>query len=267
MKTALITGASSGIGAAFAHELASRGTDLVLVARSGDRLRAIATDLHHQFGGRVEVIEQDLTAPHAVDHVVETVQQLGLTLDGLINNAGFGDYGEFGDRPCQRQTEMVQLNVLVLVELTHKFLPMMRDQQRGSIINVSSIAAFQPMPYLSVYAASKAFVLSFSEALGEENKPYGIRVLALCPGPTDTRFFDAAQFPSSFAQTTPQQLITPEAVVKDALQALDDHVPTWVTGGFLNQVIVNLPRFLPRPALVKAIAQQFRPPAASAKSE
>jgi short-subunit dehydrogenase len=267
MKTALITGASSGIGAAFAYELASRGSDLVLVARSGDRMRAIAIDLQNQFGVRVEVVEQDLTAPEATERVVEAVQNLGLTLDGLINNAGFGDYGEFGDRPYDRQSDMVKLNVLTLVELTHKFLPMMRAQKRGSIINVSSIAAFQPMPYLSVYAASKAFVLNFSEALWEENKRYGIRVLALCPGPTETRFFDEAEFPQSFAQSTPQQLIAPETVVKEALKALDDHVPTLVTGGFLNQVIVNLPRFLPRPTLIKAIANQFRPDSTATKSE
>ncbi|MGJ3249389.1 MAG: SDR family NAD(P)-dependent oxidoreductase [Elainellaceae cyanobacterium] len=259
MKTALITGASSGIGAAFASELAGRGVDLVLVARSGDRLEAIASDLQDRFNIRVDVLSKDLSQPDAASEIFDATQQWGLTIDLLINNAGFGDYGPFSDRDRQRQLDMVKVNIVATVDLTHLFLPGMRQQAEGSIINVSSIAAFQPMPYLSVYGASKAFVLSFSEALWAENKPYGIRVLALCPGPTETQFFDRAQFPKSFTQTVPQRVASVEVVVKDALRALDGNAPNLVTGGLLNRVIVNLPRFLPRPMLIGAIARQFRP--------
>ncbi|HHP7243562.1 MAG TPA: SDR family NAD(P)-dependent oxidoreductase [Elainellaceae cyanobacterium] len=264
MKTALITGASSGIGAAFASELASRGVDLVLVARSGDRLQTIATDLRDRFDIRVDVLSKDLSQPDAAGEIFEATQQWELTIDLLINNAGFGDYGPFSDRDRQRQLDMVKVNVLSAVDLTYLFLPGMRQRAEGNIINVSSIAAFQPMPYLSVYGASKAFILSFSEALWAENKPYGIRVLALCPGPTETQFFDRAKFPKSFTQTVPQRVASVDAVVKDALQALNSNAPNLVTGGVLNRVIVNLPRLLPRPMLIGAIASQFKPKSKSA---
>ncbi|MGJ3252791.1 MAG: SDR family NAD(P)-dependent oxidoreductase [Elainellaceae cyanobacterium] len=259
MKTALITGASSGIGAAFANELASRGVDLVLVARSSDRLETIATDLRDRFNIRVDVLSKDLSQPNAASEIFDATQQQGLTIDLLINNAGFGDYGAFSDRDRQRQLDMVKVNILSTVDLTHLFLPGMRQREEGRIINVSSIAAFQPMPYLSVYGASKAFVLSFSEALWAENKPYGIRVLALCPGPTQTQFFDRAKFPKSFTQTVPQRVAPVDVVVKDALRALDGNAPNLVTGGVMNRVIVNLPRLLPRPTLIRAIAGQFNP--------
>jgi short-subunit dehydrogenase len=260
MKTALITGASSGIGAAFAQELASQGHTLMIIARSENRLRAIATDLQSQFGVRVEVLVLDLTAPDATERIMQAIEQQGLSIDILINNAGFGDYGPFGDRPHQKQLDMIRVNVLALVDLTHRLLPGMQERRSGSIINVSSIAGFQPMPYLSVYAATKAFVLSFSEALWAENQPYGIRVLALCPGPTETGFFEAASFPKSFTQSVPQKLISAEQVVQDALRALERNASNQVTGGLINQIIVNLPRFLPRASLVKVVAQQFRPP-------
>jgi len=259
MPTALVTGASSGIGHAFAEVLAHQGMNLILVARSEDKLKALADDLHQQCGVSIQVIAQDLTEPDAAVRVAEAVSASGLTVDLLVNNAGFGDYGEFCDRPRHRHLDMIQLNITALVDLTYQFLPGMRQRKSGSIINVSSIAGFQPMPYLSVYAATKAFVLSFSEALWAENKPHNIRVVASCPGPTESQFFEQAQFPDSFSDTTPQQLSDPKAVAQEALDALEANTPTVVNGGFLNQVIVNLPRFLPRPQLVQVIEKQFRP--------
>ncbi len=258
METALITGASSGIGAAFAEALAARGMNLILVARSGDRLQDLARRLEQTAGVQAIAIAQDLTEPNAATKLAQTLDAQGLQVDWLINNAGFGDYGPFAERDRQRQLAMVQLNVLSLVDLTHQFLPAMRERRSGTIVNVSSIAGFQPLPYLSVYAATKSFVLSFSGALWAENKPYGVRVLALCPGPTETQFFDAAKFPDSF-QAANSKLATVEEVVQAALKGLDDGVSNVVPGAS-NQFIVNVPRFLPRDFLLSAVEQRFKAP-------
>ena len=258
MKTALITGASSGIGAAFARELAAYPTNLVLVARSEPKLRELAQQLEEQFSIQTHVIPQDLSLPGAGRAVCQAVTQQGLTVDCLINNAGFGDYGAFVDRQLQRQVEMIQLNITALVELTYLFLPAMQQRGEGTIINVSSLAGFQPLPYLSVYGATKSFILSFTEALWAENKNTGVRILALCPGPTATNFPEVAEFPQSLASKQGNNYVSAEQVVKDALQALEKNQPTLVTGGLGNQVIVNLPRFLPRDWLVSAVEKQFR---------
>lgn len=258
MQTALITGASSGIGAAFAEELAKQQTNLVLVARSEDKLNQLADRLRQIAPIQVEVLVADLTQTGANQAIFDQVSQKGLTIDLLINNAGFGDYGAFSDRPLAKQLEMIQLNILALVELTYLFLPGMKRQGSGSIINVGSIAGFQPLPYMSVYAATKAFVLSFTEALWAENRPFGIRVQALCPGPTSTNFPKVAEFPNSMSFSGPQKLATPEEVVLQSLEALAKNESTVVTGGFGNQLIVNIPRFLPRETLVSAIEKQFK---------
>ncbi|MEG3896814.1 MULTISPECIES: SDR family oxidoreductase [unclassified Microcoleus] len=258
MPTALITGASGGIGAAFAAELAKRQHNLILVARSEDKLQQLAATLQQQFKVRVEVIVQDLTAPGAGTTVFDTVVQKGWTVDLLVNNAGFGDYGAFADRPLGKQLTIVQLNIVALVELSHLFLQGMREIKSGSIINVASIAAFQPMPYLSIYAASKAFVLSFSEALWAENKDLGIRVLCLCPGPTESDFFAVAEFPKALASSSGQKLVPAAEVVRDALKALDKNESNVVTGGFPNPIIVNMPRLMPRKLLVKSVEKVFR---------
>ncbi len=260
MPTAIITGASSGIGLAFAQELARRGMNLILIARSEDKLNALAADLHHQFDITANVIIQDLTLPNAAAQIAEIVAQWDMTVDMLVNNAGVGDYGVFSDRDRDRQLNMIQLNITALVDLTYHFLPSMQQRQSGSIINLSSIAGFQALPYMAVYAATKAFVLSFSEALWAENQQYNIQVVASCPGPTETAFFQAAQFPDAWTNGVPQQLADPAAVVQDALKALEANQPTVVSGDRLNQVIVNLPRFLPRSTLVRIVEKQFRPP-------
>ncbi len=254
MQTALITGASGGIGAAFAQELASRQMNLVLVARSKDKLQQLASKLQEQYKIQVNVIVQDLTAPEAAKSVFEAVTQKGLTIDLLINNAGFGDYGDFAERDGDRQVQMVQLNILALLDITHKFLPGMRQRRSGGIINMSSVAAFHPIPYFSIYAASKAFVLSFSEALWAENREYGVQVLAVCPGPTDTKFFQDADFPTALADTIAKNYTSPEVVVREALQALEKNHSSLVPGNIVNKLQVNIPRFLPREALVSLIA-------------
>lgn len=258
MKTALITGASSGIGAAFARELATRKTNLVLVARSQDKLQQLAEQLKEQFQINTQIIVQDLSQPGAAQTLYDAIAQQDMTIDLLINNAGFGDYGKFLDRELSKQIEMIQLNITALVELTYLFLPAMKQRQSGAIVNVSSIAGFQPLPYMSVYAASKAFVLSFSEALWAENKDSGVRILALCPGATESNFFKVAQFPSSFASKNGTGYTSAEAVVRDALKALEKNQSNIVTGGILNQAIANSPRFFPRDLLVSAVEKQFK---------
>ena len=259
MSTALITGASSGIGAEFARQLAAQHQHLVLVARSQDKLDHIAEQMHQQHGIQTTVIAQDLTVPQAALSVQRKVEALGLTINLLVNNAGFGTYGPFSQEPLAQQTAMIQLNIMALVELTHLFLPGMLAKSRGGIINVSSIGGFQPMPYWSVYAASKAFVLSFSEALWAEVKDQGVNVLALCPGPTESEFFKVANLPSNVNMGgTLGQLDSPRDVVRAALNALNKGQANMVTGGVMNQVIVNMSRLMPRETLVSLIEQQFR---------
>ena len=257
MTTALITGASSGIGQAFAQELAANKNDLIIVARSEEKLHQLASQLQAQHKIQVKVIVKDLTESSATQELFDIVKSKGIAVDTLINNAGFGEYGEFADTDGEKQIKMVQLNIIALMDLTHKFLPQMRQRHSGNIINVSSIAGFQPIPYMSVYAASKAFVLSFSEALWAENRQYGVRVLVACPGPTETNFFNEANFPASFTTKT-SKVSTPEEVVREVLKALKEDKSTLVSGGTLSKVIVNMPRFLPRETLVNILEKQFK---------
>ncbi|HEY9771799.1 MAG TPA: SDR family oxidoreductase [Coleofasciculaceae cyanobacterium] len=258
MKTALITGASSGIGEKFARELASRKIDLVLVARSQDKLEQLATELSNTYQVKTEVIVKDLTEATARKEVFDAVQAKGLSIDLLINNAGFGDYGAFSDRSLSKQMNMVQLNIATVVEMTGLFLPLMQQRSSGAIINLSSIAGFQPIPYMSVYAASKAFTLNFSEALWAENKDRGVKILAVCPGPTESNFYDRADFPDSAIVLNSMTMASAAKIVRDALKALDKGQSTLVTGGFYNHLIVNLPRLIPRDLLVNVVGKQFK---------
>ena len=258
MTTALITGASSGIGETFARELAARKTNLVLVARSQDKLNQLAAQLSSKHQIKTSVIPQDLTEAKAGKLVFDAVQAQDLTVDLLINNAGFGDYGAFSDRPLSKQMAMVQLNINAVVELTGLFLPLMQQRRDGAIINLSSIAGFQPIPYMSVYAATKAFILNFSEALWAENKDLGIRILVVCPGPTESKFYDRADFPDNATGLNGTTMASTEKVVRESLKALDKGQSTVVAGGFANQIIVNLPRLVPRDLLVNLVGKQFK---------
>ncbi len=255
MSTALITGASGGIGKAFAEELAARNINLVLVSRSKEKLNQLAEELQEQYKIQVDVLVEDLTKPAATQVVYDTIKAKKLTIDFLINNAGFGDYGDFAERDGERQIKIVQLNILALVDLTHKFLPEMKQRRSGSIINVSSLTAFQPMPYLSVYAASKAFIVSFSQALWAENRKSGVRVLVVCPGPVETNFFTAANFPPALAgriNTTSNQ------VVSQSLQALERGDSMVVIGGMSTHFVSNLSRFIPRKTILYFLEKQFK---------
>jgi short-subunit dehydrogenase len=221
---ALVTGASSGIGAAFSRALRSRGERLILVARREDRLE----DLARELGGPewATALPADLSTEGAAVRLRDEVARRGFAIDLLVNNAGLGHTAPFADQSPELVRVMLDVNVRALVELTHAFLPGMLDRRRGRIVNVASNAAFQPVPFLTIYAATKAFVLSFTEGLAEELKGSGVQVQALCPGLTRTEFLEVAGTHEGLAVTrTP--MLTAEEVVAASLEALDrgDHRP------------------------------------------
>ncbi|MBE9030129.1 SDR family oxidoreductase [filamentous cyanobacterium LEGE 11480] len=260
MPTALITGASMGIGEQFARQLAAKGYDLILVARSTDKLQAIATDLTNQNQITAQIIAADLTEPQACQNIFNQVQTWGQSIDLLINNAGFGDYGEFSQSDGPKQTTMVQLNVQALVDLTHLFLPTMQARQSGQIINVASIAAFQSMPYVSVYAATKAFVLSFSTALWVETQDQGIHVQCLCPGPTESNFGVVSGMDRVFSSgKSGPEIATAASVVQESLVALDRQQPIVVTSSLSNRLIAGMGKLLPQEVVAKMTAKIFQP--------
>ncbi len=195
---ALITGASSGIGYELAKLFGADGTDMLLVARSGDKLKKLQAELEQKHAGlKVYVLSADLSAPDAAVHIYNFTQTQGLQVSWLVNNAGFGLYGNFHETDWQAEGQMIQLNITALSQLTKLFLPGMLYAGKGRILNVASIAAFVPGPFMAVYYATKAYVLSFSEAIAEELKNKGITVTALCPGPTETGFEEAANLQES----------------------------------------------------------------------
>jgi short-subunit dehydrogenase len=249
---ALVTGASSGIGAAFARGLARRGEKLVLVARRGERLRQLALEL----GGDVATITLDLTHPTAPAELEAELQGRGFEVDLLVNNAGVGHTGPFSTEPLERALGIVELNVRALVELTRRLLPGMLLRRRGRIVNVVSMAAFQPVPYLAVYAASKAFVLSFSESLICELRGSGVRVQALCPGNIPTEFQKVAGTDQVLFDRTPS--MSPEAVVAASLRALDKGSGR-VVPGFRERATLALQSVAPRGVVVCIAGELFRP--------
>jgi len=187
-ETVLITGASSGIGRELAHCFAGGGSDVVLVARRGDRLRELAQELTSRYNVKAHVLPKDLSLPDAAREIEDELRRAGIRVDVLVNNAGFGDWGTVSALELERQMKMVQVNVGAVTELTRRFLPGMIERRRGGILNVASAAAFQPGPLMSVYYATKAYVLHFSEGLAEELDGTGVSVTCLCPGPTITEF-------------------------------------------------------------------------------
>jgi short-subunit dehydrogenase len=242
----LITGASAGLGAEFARQCAARGEALVLVARRRDRLEAVAAEI----GGTSHIFAADLAKAGAAASLVAEIEAEGLSVGTLINNAGFGLAGKFMSHPLERIDEMIDLNVRTLVELCHLVLPAMRERGEGAICNVASTAAFQPGPNMAVYYATKAFVLSFTEALHHELKGSGIKVSALCPGPTATEFGSVAGTNISSALDR----ITGDAasVVRKGLEGLDRNKAV-VIPGWPNKATANISRFLPRAAMRRIV--------------
>src|SRR5215207_4634087 len=253
MNTTLITGASSGIGAAFARKLAARGRNVLLVARSEDKLNSLCNELGRLTSIRAQYVAIDLQQPDAAAQLFDETTKRGLKIEMLINNAGFGSMGDFVKLDLNRELEMIQLNIRSLVELTHRFLGPMRERKRGTIINVASTAAFQAVPFMATYAATKAFVLSFSEALWDENRQHGIHVMALCPGVTETNFFEA----SGIDRPPMRTIQTAEEVVETALRALPREKPT-VISGWTNWFTVGAERFFSRSFVTKVAGKALR---------
>ncbi|HWL41067.1 MAG TPA: SDR family oxidoreductase [Gemmatimonadaceae bacterium] len=200
--TALVTGGSGGIGLEIAKVLARKGFDLVLVARKRDTLEAAAGQLEGKFDIKAHVFAADLRRPDAPEQIFDFLHNDNLPIEVLVNNAGFGVGGEFSETELQRELEMIQVNIAALTHLTKLFLPPMMKRRSGRVLNVASTAAFQPGPLMAVYYATKSYVLSFSQALAEELRNTGITVTALCPGPTQTDFAEAAQMTNSRLFTT-----------------------------------------------------------------
>jgi hypothetical protein len=250
MDVTLITGASAGLGEGFAKALAAQKKNLLLVARREDRLAELAMRLERACDVSVKTIGADLSTPDGAEKLMREIDQRGLNVEALINNAGFGARGAFADLNLAAQREMITLNCTALMELCHGVLPGMIERRSGGILNVASTASFQPGPWMAVYYATKAFVLSFSEALHEEVKPHGIRVAALCPGPTRTEFADVAGMGDSALF---KRFASPaEAVVRDGLAALERNQAVKVSGA-LNLAFAESIRFTPR-ALARRIA-------------
>jgi short-subunit dehydrogenase len=238
----LITGASAGLGEGFARALAAEEKSLILTARRVDRLDALAAELRAT-GVAVDVFAADLADPAAPAKLVADISAAGLTIDTLINNAGFGLRGPVADLDAEQQLGMIDVNCRALVALSRGVLPGMIAAGQGGILNVASSAAFQPGPWMSVYYATKAFVLSFSEGLHEEVKQQGVRVAALCPGPTRTEFAEVAGMRDS--ALFERFAVDPDSVVRNGLKALADNQAVKVSGA-MNTMMAEAIRFTPR---------------------
>jgi uncharacterized protein len=254
-KWALVTGASAGIGLALATQLAAGGTHLVLTARRRDRLEALSNKLETAHNIQVEIFAADLAQPHSPEEIYSFIKRKNITIDLLINNAGFGQYGELAQVETQRLLDMVQVNCTAVVHLSRLFLPDMIARQRGDILILASTASFQAVPYISTYAATKAFDLLFAEGLAEEMKPFGVRVCALCPGATESEFHAVAgqeQFSSKYRQETA------EKVARTGLQALAAG-RSYVISGLGNYLGAQSQRMVPRGVVTRIAARMFRP--------
>jgi uncharacterized protein len=253
-KTALITGASFGIGLEFARIFAREGYNLVLVARSSDKLRQLASELEKAHGTRSLILATDLADPGSPAYVLDQTTRAGIQVDVLVNNAGFGQYGMFVENDLEECLRQIQLNVTTLTHLTRLYLPGMVERRSGDILIVSSTAAYQGVPYMATYAASKAFDLLFAEALAREVERYGVRVCALCPGPTVSGLQKVAGVPDEL--TVPMQ--SAEEVARIGLRALaaGEHS---VVAGFTNWLGVEVQRMAPRRLVTYAAEMLFRP--------
>lgn len=242
-EIALITGASSGIGLEIAKILARRGCHLILVARRRDRLEALCAELEKEFGVRVHVIDCDLSRDKASEFLFSKVRELGLRVDILVNNAGFGMVGEFDGMDPARLENMMQLNMIALTLLTRLFGHEMKERKNGRILQIASVGAFQPCPYFSVYAATKAYVLSFGEAIAHEFKPHGVSVTTVYPGFTRTEFMDVAGM--KLEGRINKQGMTAACVADLAVRAMFKGEATCITG-WSNQLMAILTKITPR---------------------
>lgn len=251
-RTALVTGASSGIGADLARELASRGCDLVLVARRVDALEALATELR-QSGVKATVLPADLSGAQTREQLLKDVVAAGLKIDVLVNNAGFGVFGNFAATEWSRLDQMLQLDIVALTHLTRLFVPGMIERQFGRILQVASTGAFQPSPNYAAYSAAKSYVLSFGVALNCELKGTGVSCTTLCPGVTATEFFDVAG--QKFTWYQRMTVMKPPEVARRGMRALLARRPE-VVAGSVNALMAWSTRLMPRP-LTAVVANEL----------
>jgi short-subunit dehydrogenase len=254
-KWALVTGASAGIGLELASQLAAGGANLVLTARRTERLTQLASGLREKHAIQTEVFPADLTQPQAPGEIVRFTEEKRLPIEVLINNAGFGAYGSFYKVERQRYLDMVQVNVAAVVNLTHLFLAPMIARRSGYIMIVASTASFQPVPYISTYAATKAFDLIFAEGLAEEVRRHGVRVSALCPGGTESEFVKVANQPG---HKTGGKVETAEKVARVGLEGLAAG-KSRVISGTRNWLGVEAQRLVPRSLVTRVAARMFAP--------
>ena len=254
-RWALITGASSGIGAEFAVQLAGRGMHLILAARRRDRMTELARELNTRHGTRCHIAEIDLSEPDSGELLFSELQRMGVEVELVVNNAGIGLIGQIESTDPDEVRRMLNLNLLTLTDLTYRFLPGMLERQHGAIINISSQAAFQPVAFMSAYAASKSYILHFSEALWAEARSRGVTVTALCPGVTRTEFFDHAGAPGWLEKHISQ---TPARVVKLGLRALEKR-RQYVVPGWKDYLMTLLVRLMTRRTAVNESKRYFRP--------
>jgi short-subunit dehydrogenase len=253
-KWALVTGASAGIGRELARQLAAGGANLLLTARRSERLAALARELTARHGIQAEIVPADLARPETPGELFHLTQQKNLPIELLVNNAGFGKYGEFVRVDARRFLEMLQVNVTAVVHLTHLFLGPMAERRSGSVLIVSSTAAFQPVPYITTYAATKGFELLFAEGLAEEMRAYGVRVCCLCPGSTETEFHQVAGQPPR----TARHREAAEKVARVGLAALAEGRSSVISGRH-NWVNVEAQRLVPRKLVTRVAARLFAP--------
>jgi short-subunit dehydrogenase len=254
---ALVTGASSGIGTAVAREFASRGHAIGLVARREERLRSLATELATDHGVDAEVIACDLTEVEERDRLTQELRGSGRAVEVLVNNAGFGHQADFATSPTERMVGMVRINVEAVVDLTGRFLPGMVERGRGSVINIASTAAFQPLPGSAVYAASKSFVLSFSEAIRTELRGTGVSVTAVCPGPVRTEFTEVAGVPGVEERTPGAFWMSAEDVARHAVDGAERDRRV-VVPGVLNRATALAGQHSPRGMALPLIGRVWR---------
>lgn len=254
-RWALVTGASTGIGAEFASQLAARGMHLILAARRFEKMNSLAEELNTRHGTRCHIVTIDLAEPDAAKRLIEEVARLGVEVELLVNNAGVGMIGEIETTSPDDVRRMLNLNILTLADLTYRILPGMLKRGHGAIINLSSQAAFQPVAFMSAYAASKSFVLHFSEALWAEARSRGVTIVALCPGVTRTEFFDTAGAPGWLEKHTS---LPPSKVVKSAIRAMEKR-RQYVVPGWRNYLLTLLVRLATRRTAVNESKRFFRP--------